>query len=278
MVVLPGRLPLTRPDRAGSVAAPRRRIVAFIFDTDGVVTRTATVHAAAWKAMFDDVLAARAAETGEPFVPFGGEDYRRYVDGRARYDGVAAFLESRSIQLPHGHPDDSPEVATVCGLGNRKNEAFLAEVRAHGAEAFSSTLEFVQALHEQGVRSAVVSASENCRAILESAGAAELFEVRVDGLDAAALGLAGKPDPALFLEAARRLAVTPDSAAVVEDAIAGVQAGRRGRFGLVVGLDRAGDPAALAESGADIVVSDLSQLELDDSGRWRRSGEGDVDG
>ncbi len=256
---------------------PRRRIVAFIFDTDGVVTRTATVHAAAWKAMFDVFLAARAAETGEPFVPFGDEDYRRYVDGRARYDGVAAFLESRSIRLPPGHPDDSPEVATVCGLGNRKNEAFLAEVQEHGVEAFSSTLEFVEALHEQGVRSAVVSASENCREILESAGAAEHFEVRVDGLDAAALGLAGKPDPALFLEAARRLAVAPDAAAVVEDAIAGVQAGRRGGFGLVVGLDRAGDPAALAASGADIVASDLSELELDDRGRWRRSGEGDVD-
>jgi len=255
-----------------------RRIVAFIFDTDGVVTRTATVHAAAWKAMFDAFLAARADETATPFVPFGDADYRRFVDGRARSDGVEAFLDSRGIVLPRGRPGDPADLDTVCGLGNRKNAAFLAEVREHGVTAFESTLAFVRALHEHGVRTAVVSASENCRAILESAGVDDLFEVRVDGLDVAALGLAGKPDPALFVEAARRLDVAPDAAAVVEDAIAGVQAARRGGFGLVVGVDRAGDPDALTTGGADVVVADLAQLEFDDLAGWRRRGDGRVDG
>jgi len=245
-------------------------ITAFIFDTDGVVTRTATVHAAAWKALFDSFLRVRAAAAGMAFVPFSDEDYRRYVDGRARYDGVAGFLESRGIVLPRGHADDPPESCTVCGLGNRKNEVFVAEVLEHGVDAFDSTLAFVRALHEQGVRTAVVSASENCQAVLDSAGASELFEVRVDGLDAIDLGLAGKPDPALFLEAARRLDVAPAEAAVVEDAIAGVQAARRGGFGLIVGVDRTGDSESLAGNGADVVVPDLAYLELDEHGRRRR--------
>jgi trehalose 6-phosphate phosphatase len=252
-----------------AAAAP---IVAFVFDTDGVVTRTATVHAAAWKDLFDDFLRTRAAATGTPFVPFTDEDYRRYVDGRARADGVAGFLESRGIVLARGHPDDPPGADTICALGNRKNDAFIAHVHEHGVEAFVSTLAFVRTLHERGIRTAVVSASENCAAILESAGADGLFEVRVDGLDAAALGLAGKPDPALFLEAARRLGVAPAATAVVEDAIAGVQAARRGGFGLVVGVDRAGSPEVLAANGADVVVADLAQLELDAHGRWRSTG------
>ncbi len=250
----------------GAAAPP---VVAFIFDTDGVVTRTATVHAAAWKAMFDELLERRAAAAGTTYVPFSDADYRSFVDGRNRYDGVAAFLESRGIELPRGDPDDPPSAETVCGLGNRKNEAFVAEVRAHGVEPFASTLEFVRALHRDGVRSAVVSASENCRAILEAAGAAGLFEVSVDGIDAAELGLAGKPDPALFLEAARRLGVPADRAAVVEDALAGVEAARRGGFALVVGVDRAGDPAPLAAHGADIVVADLADLARDERGRWQ---------
>ncbi len=240
-----------------------RSITAFIFDTDGVVTRTATVHAAAWKALFDDFLEEHAASTGTQFVPFGNDDYLRHVDGRARYDGVAAFLESRGIALPYGCPDDPADRRTVCGLGNRKNDAFLAEVRAHGVEPFESTLAFVRTLREEGVRTAAVSASENCEAILEAAGAGGLFEVRVDGLDAARLGLASKPEPDLFLEAARRLDVEPARAAVVEDAIVGVQAARRGGFGLVVGLDHVGASAVLRANGADVVVADLAQLELD---------------
>ena len=267
----------TPPDRARTVDETTPQITAFVFDTDGVVTRTATVHAAAWKTMFDRFLEARAEAGGPPFVPFDDEDYRRYVDGRARYDGVAAFLESRGIVLPRGHADDPAAADTVCGLGNRKNDAFVGEVRAHGVEPFESTLVFVRALHDRGIRTAVVSASENCRAILESAGAHELFEVRVDGLDAAALGLVGKPDPALFLEAARRLGVAPAQVAVVEDAIAGVQAARRGGFGLVVGVDRADDPDVLATNGADVVVADLAELELDDHARWGRKGDVQLD-
>lgn len=245
-------------------------IDAFIFDTDGVVTRTATVHAAAWKDLFDRFLAARATASDTEFVPFSDQDYRTYVDGRARYDGVTAFLESRRITLPRGRPDDPPDAETVCGLGNRKNAAFVAVVEARGVEPFESTCAFIRALRDRGIRTGVVSASENCRAVLEAAGVADLFDVRVDGLDAAALGLAGKPDPALFLEAARRLEVPPAAAAVVEDAIAGVQAGRRGAFGLVVGVDRTGDPDALTVAGADVVVEDLAQL-VDDEDRWHRT-------
>jgi alpha,alpha-trehalase len=248
--------------------APAPRLAAMIFDTDGVVTRTASVHAAAWKAMFDEFLRRRAETTGEPYVPFDDEDYVRDVDGRSRYDGVAGFLASRDIRLPRGEPSDPPDRDTVCGLGNRKNDAFSARVREHGVEAFESTLVLARRLRGRGIRTAVVSASENCAAVLAAAGAAELFEVRVDGLDAAELGLVGKPDPALFLEAARRLGVEPGRAAVVEDALAGVEAGRRGGFGLVVGVDRTGHADALAAHGADVVVADLACLDVDDEGRW----------
>jgi trehalose 6-phosphate phosphatase len=247
---------------------PVERVHAVIFDTDGVVTRTATVHAAAWKALFDRYLACRADETGQPFVPFEDEDYSRYVDGRARSDGVKAFLESRGIVLPQGDPGDPPDRETVCGLGNRKNEHFLAALRDQGIEPFESTLDLVRSLRRLGIATAVVSASENCVAVLEAVGALELFDVRVDGIDAAALGLAGKPDPALFLEAARRLAVQPVRAAVVEDALAGVEAARRGGFGLVVGVDRTGHAEALAARGADVVVPDLAGFTVDARDRW----------
>lgn len=247
---------------------PAPRLTAFIFDTDGVVTRTAAVHASAWKEMFDDVLRQRAEAAGQPFVPMSDTDYLRYVDGKARFDGVTSFLASRGVELPYGDPDDPPELETVCGLGNRKNDLFLQIVRDDGVRPFESTIDLVRRLRAAGIRTGVVSASENAAAILDSAGAADLFEVRVDGLDARALDLAGKPDPALFLEAAHRLGVPPADAAVVEDALAGVEAGRRGEFGLVVGVDRGSQADELLAHGADVVVPDLAFLDVDARGRW----------
>lgn len=240
---------------------PKREeaIEAVIFDTDGVVTDTATVHFAAWKRLFDAFLKARAA--GGDFEPFTEDDYRRFVDGVPRYDGVAAFLESRGIELAWGSPDDPPDDETVCGLGNRKNGYFRAHLREDGVQAFASTVRFVEELDRGGIRTAVISASRNCAEVLAAAGVDRLFEVRVDGIDAEALGLAGKPDPAVFLEAARRLGVEPTRAAIVEDAIAGVEAARRGGFGLVIGIDRVGHPDALAKF-ADLVVGDLSELTV----------------
>ncbi|MDR8411694.1 HAD-IA family hydrolase [Nonomuraea sp. 3-1Str] len=237
------------------------RIVAAVFDTDGVVTDTARVHAAAWKRVFDAFLRERATRYGEPFRPFdAGEDYLRHVDGRSRTDGVRGFLGSRG--LPHD-PD------TVRELASRKDACFLAEIRDHGVAAFPSSVELARELRRRGVRTAVVSASRNCAEVLRAAGADGLFDVRVDGVDAARLGLAGKPDPALFLEAARRLRAAPERTAVVEDALAGVEAGRRGRFGLVVGVDRHARRADLLAAGADVVVTDLADLRL--HGRRRES-------
>lgn len=234
---------------------------AVIFDLDGVVTRTAEVHAEAWKQLFDEYLAARAQRLGELFEPFDRRsDYLRFVDGKPRSDGVASFLESRGIELPLGCPRDPEEHETVCGLGNRKNRYFLEALERAGAASYPTTIELIATLRERGVRIAIVSSSRNCVAVLEAAGIRELFEVKVDGLDAAELGLAGKPDPALFLEAARRLGVEPAHAAVVEDAISGVEAGRRGHFGLVIGVDRAAQHEALTAAGADLVVTDLSEV------------------
>jgi trehalose 6-phosphate phosphatase len=247
----------------GRPALSLDRLEAVVFDTDGVLTDTASVHAAAWKRLFDEYLQLRATRDGEPFRPFTEADYLRSVDGRPRYDGVAGFLASRGIELPWGDPDDPPDRETVCGLGNAKDRYFVAHLREHGAEPFPTSVAFVRGLRERGLRTAVVSASRNMVAVLESAGLRELFDAEVDGVEAARLGLPGKPDPALFLEAARRLGVTPDRAAVVEDALAGVEAGRRGRFAVVVGVDRGGQAAALAERGADVVVADLGELALE---------------
>ena len=245
----------------GQYVLDARRFAAVIFDMDGVVTRTADVHAAAWKRLFDDVLARHAH--GGAFKTFDTVDeYRRYVDGKSRYDGVRDFLASRGIHPPEGSPDDPPERETVCGLGNRKDELFLAQLREHGASAFPSTVELVKKLRGRGVRVAVISASRNAREILESAGVKDLFETRVDGVVAADLGLPGKPHPAVFLEAARRLGTEPARAVVIEDAVAGVEAGRRGGFGLVIGVDRAGQADALRRSGADVVVGDLAQVNV----------------
>lgn len=244
---------------------PIDRIRAVVFDMDGVVTDTASVHAAAWKRLFDEYLETRADRTDGPFVPFDqNEDYRRYVDGRPRYDGVRAFLTSRGIDLPEGDPSDPRDRETVCGLGNRKNDYFLAHLREHGAEPYPSTVTLVRDLRARGIRTAIISASRNMTVVLEVAGLADLFEVRVDGVTSAEAGLPGKPDPAIFLEAVRRLGEAPERAVVVEDAIAGVEAGRRGGFALVVGVDRTGDPDSLRSAGADVVVSDLEELRIVD--------------
>ena len=244
---------------------PLDRIDAVVFDMDGVITETATAHAAAWKRLFDEYLEHRARLTGEPFVPFDGDDdYRRYVDGKRRYDGVRSFLQSRGISLPEGDPSDPPERETVCGLGDRKNGYFLDHLREHGAEAYPSTVQLVRELQARGVRTAVISASRNMSEVLDAAGVDDLFEVKVDGIVAEQLGLAGKPDPAVFREAARRLGAKPERTAIVEDALSGVEAGRRGGFGLVIGVDRTGHADALRAAGAEVVVSDLGDLRLPD--------------
>jgi alpha,alpha-trehalase len=243
---------------------PLDRVDAVIFDVDGVITDTASVHAAAWRRMFDAFLASRARRTDEAFVPFDAEeDYRQFVDGKPRYDGVRSFLASRGIVLPEGDPTDPSDRETVCGLGSRKNELFLEQLREHGAEPYRSTTELVRELVRRGVGVAAVSASRNMSEVLEAAGVAELFPVRVDGVIADELRLPGKPHPAAFLEAARRLDVEPSRAAVVEDARSGVEAAARGGFAFVIGVDRTGDGDALRTAGADIVVPDLAELEVE---------------
>ncbi|MEO5718074.1 MAG: beta-phosphoglucomutase family hydrolase [Chthoniobacterales bacterium] len=236
---------------------------AVLFDLDGVLTRTASVHAAAWKKLFDEFLKQRNADRGEPFVPFDIEaDYRRYVDGKPRYDGVASFLKSRKIELPWGTPEDTRDVQSVHGLGNRKDQYFLEHLKERGVERYEAAITLVETLRAQQVKTAVVSSSNNCAAALDSAGIAELFDARVDGIESTRLGLKGKPAPDTFLEAARRLGVEPARAVVVEDAIAGVAAGRAGGFGTVIGVDRIGQSQALREAGADVVVTALDQVRV----------------
>jgi beta-phosphoglucomutase family hydrolase len=237
------------------------RYGALLFDLDGVITRTATLHAAAWKALFDNYLAEVARRRDEPFVPFDvGTDYLLYVDGRRRYDGVDTFLRSRGIELPHGEPSDPPEAETVCGLGNRKNAYFNERLAQLGVEVFDDTVELIHAARRHGTKVAVVSASENCVPILTRAGLLDLFDARVTGTEAAAWQLPGKPAPDTYLKAAELLD-TPASAAVVfEDAISGVQAGRAGGFGLVVGVDRRGEAELLRTHGADVVSGDLREF------------------
>jgi len=236
---------------------------AILFDLDGVLTRTASVHAAAWKKLFDAFLQQRAAETGEAFVPFDIDiDYRRYVDGKPRYDGVTAFLESRGIELPFGAEEDAPEAQTVRALGKLKDRYFTQQMEVHGVEAYEASIALVRTLRMHEIRTAVVSSSVNCAAVLEAVGIADLFDARVDGTHITRLGLKGKPAADSFLEAAKRLAVEPSRAVVVEDAISGVAAGRAGRFGSVIGVDRGGQSQALREAGADVVVTSLAQVQV----------------
>ena len=236
-------------------------IRACLFDLDGVLTRTATVHAAAWKDMFDAFLRDRAAATGEPFVPFDPvEDYGLYVDGKPRADGVRSFLAARGITLPEGDPHDAPGLETVNGLGNRKNELVLALIRRDGVEVYDGSIRYLDAAREAGLSLAVVSSSANTLDVLRSVGLVDAFDVRIDGVVAAERGLRGKPAPDTFAAAASDLGIEPPAAAVFEDALAGVEAGRAGGFGYVVGIDRAGHGDALRERGADVVVGDLQDL------------------
>ncbi|MFF7721252.1 beta-phosphoglucomutase family hydrolase [Streptomyces luteogriseus] len=232
-------------------------IHACLFDLDGVVTKTAVVHAAAWKEMFDAFLRER---DGAQFRPFEAADYDEYVDGRPRADGVRTFLASRGIDLPDGDPDDPPGAETVHGLGNRKNELVLEKIRTDGVEAYDGTLRYLEAVRAQGLGTAIVSSSANCRDVLRSIGAEHFFDVRIDGVVAEERGLPGKPHPDTFLAAAEDLGVDPSEAAVFEDALAGMDAGRAGRFGYVVGVDRVGQTDALYRHGADVVVKDLAEL------------------
>ncbi|MFC5722916.1 HAD family hydrolase [Streptomyces gamaensis] len=233
-------------------------IRACLFDLDGVLTRTATVHAAAWKEMFDGFLRSREGPGFRPFDPVA--DYDRYVDGLPRADGVRSFLASRGIELPEGEPGDPPEKDTVNGLGTRKNELVLRRIREQGVEAYEGSVRYVRAAREAGLRRAVVSSSANCRDVLVAAGIEDLFEVRIDGVVAAERKLPGKPRPDTFLAAAHDLGVDAGSAAVFEDALAGMEAGRAGSFGYVVGVDRVGQAEELRAHGADVVVTGLERL------------------
>lgn len=236
-------------------------VAACLFDMDGVVTQTAVVHAAAWKEMFDDFLRERAQSTGTQFVPFDSRhEYDAYVDGKPRMDGTRSFLESRGIDLPEGTPDDPPGTPTLYGLSNRKNALVLAKIAAGGVQVYDGTITYIRAVKDKGIATAIVSASANTQQVLDSAGIAGLFDVRVDGVIAKERGLRGKPAPDTFLAAAQALDVPANRAAVFEDAQAGVAAGRAGGFALVVGVDRVGQAAELREHGADVVVQDVAEL------------------
>jgi beta-phosphoglucomutase family hydrolase len=236
-------------------------ITATLFDMDGVITNTATVHDAAWKQTFDEYLEARAKQTGQPFIPFDPvKDYDTYVDGKPRLDGTRSFLESRGIQLPEGTPDDAPGTPTLYGISNKKNDVLLAKLASDGVQVYDGSVRYLHAVRAAGLHTAIVSSSANTVQVLQAAGLADQFDVRVDAQVAQAKHLNGKPAPDTYLEAARELGVPASSAAVFEDALAGVQSGRAGHFGFVVGVNRANQADALRAHGADIVVNDLGEL------------------
>ena len=241
---------------------------AVIFDMDGVITDTASVHAAAWTSMFDGFLKTHSERTGTPFRPFTPDDYRAYVDGRPRYDGVKAFLASRDIALEFGTPSDSPDNETVCGLGNRKDRAFNKTLETDGVTVFESTLHFIQTLRARGVKLGVATSSKNGARVLSKAGIADLFETRVDGVISAERGLWGKPAPDIFAVACDELGAARHRAVVVEDAVSGVSAGARGRFGLTLGIARDNNSEELRHNGADLVVRDLSEITLAEIDTW----------
>ncbi|GIE98334.1 hydrolase [Paractinoplanes rishiriensis] len=226
-----------------------------------MLTQTALVHNAAWKQTFDAFLETWSQEHGQAFVPFdSGADYHRYVDGRPRADGVRTFLTSRGITVPEGTADDGPDQQTVNGIGNRKNVLVLQKIAEGAVQVYPGSVDYLHAARDAGLRRAVVSASANCKDVLEAAGIADLIEARVDGITTREQNLPGKPAPDAFLLGAKLLGLPPESCAVFEDALAGVEAGRAGGFGIVIGVDRVGQRDELLAHGADIVVNDLSEL------------------
>jgi beta-phosphoglucomutase family hydrolase len=236
-------------------------VQACLFDLDGVVTKTALVHAAAWKEMFDEFLRQHAEQTGTKFVPFDKvHEYDRYVDGKPRLDGTRSFLQARGIELPEGSPGDPPTAQTVNGLSNRKNALVLEMIDKQGVQVYDGSVRYINAVRAAGLRTAVVSSSANTVQVLKVAGLTGLFDARIDGVVAKERGLAGKPAPDTFLAGAQALGVTAAHAAVYEDALAGVQAGHAGHFGIVIGVNRTGQAAELAKHGADVVVDDLEEL------------------
>jgi len=239
-------------------------ITAVLFDMDGVVTRTAEIHAAAWKRLFDEFLIRETERTGVTYEPFDIRgDYLAFVDGKPRYDGVSSFLSARGISLPYGHPADGVDGLTICGLGNRKDSYFHDWLSTHSVPAYPGTIALCRRLREAGIKCALFSASRNARAVLRSAGVTDLFDVTLDGSELAALGLPGKPDPAMLHEAAARLGVAAQQTAVIEDAIAGIEAAVRGAFAQAIGIDRGGNAAALRTAGATLIINDAAELTFE---------------
>jgi len=242
---------------------------AVIFDLDGVITDTAAVHSTAWKQMFEPFLQAYAERTSNLYREFSHEkDYLPYVDGKPRYKGVASFLESRGIELPYGDPNDPPAAETICGLGNRKNLLFNQAIASGSVVVFHSTIEFIRELIRQEIRLGVASSSKNCQAVLQAMDLESLFQTRVDGVVSAELGLKGKPEADIFTTACDNLGVAYHRAVVVEDAVSGVQAGRKGNFGLVLGVAREGNASELKINGADMVVTDLAEIDIPKIEAW----------
>src|SRR6516162_3184019 len=239
----------------------RYRYDAVLLDLDGVITDTAGIHAACWKQMFDEYLQKRATQRGEVLHPFDiATDYRLYVDGKPRYDGVRDFLKSRGIELPEGSPDDPPQAETVDGLGNRKNDLVNKIIEDKGVEPYEGSVELIRQLRHQGFKIAVVTSSQNCTIVLKAAKVDDFFDLLVDGNTIHARQLAGKPAPDTYLMAANLLRVEPARAVVIEDALSGVEAGSNGKFGLVIGVARKGNADELRRHGAHLAVNDLGEL------------------
>jgi len=242
---------------------------AVIFDLDGVITDTAAVHSTAWKQMFDEYLRAYSEREGIPFDEFTHEnDYLPHVDGKPRYKGVADFLASRDISLPYGDSDNPPSQESICGLGNRNNQLFNEIIAGGNVIVFQSTVDLIQQLKDLGIRIGVASSSKNCKTVLEAVGILDQFETRVDGVVSAEIGLKGKPEPDIFTTACDNLGISYDRTVIVEDAVSGVQAGRNGNFGLVLGIAREDNEADLKTNGADIVITDMAEIDIETINQW----------